>query len=136
MDSGSQPTRPLGISIIAVLAAIAGVFLVLGGLAWFGMGMAGGAVGAMGGRPALGFLGALGAFGGLIMLAWGAVELYAAYGAWNLKPWAWTWLVVLSIIGVVMNLLSLRSGLVGLVISAVILYYLFTPAVKAAFGRS
>src|SRR3990170_8182861 len=66
----------------------------------------------------------------------GSGHLYAAWGAWNLKAWAWTLLVVLTAIGLVLALFSLRSSFISLIVNAVILYYLFRPEVKAAFQRT
>ncbi len=122
-------TRPTGVTVIAILAAISGAFAVLGGLALLGLGAVGGAMGG----PLLAFFGT---FGGIIILALGVVTLYAAWGAWNLKVWAWTLLVVLTAIGLVLSLFSLRSSFLSLIVNAVILYYLFRPEVKAAFQRT
>ena len=122
-------TRPTGVTVIAILAAISGVFAVLGGLALLGIG----AFGAAMGGPLLAYFGT---FAGIILLALGAVTLYAAWGAWNLKAWAWTLLVVLTAIGLVLALFSLRSSFISLIVNAVILYYLFRPEVKAAFQRA
>jgi len=85
------------------------------------------------GGPLLAYFGT---FAGIIILALGAVTLYAAWGAWNLKAWAWTLLVVLTAIGLVLALFSLRSSFISLIVNAVILYYLFRPEVKAAFQRT
>jgi hypothetical protein len=133
---GGRPTRPTGISVIAILAAISGVFAVVGGLAFFGMGMVGGAMGLMAGRPGLALLGPLGAFGGVLILALGVVYLYTAYGAWTLQPWAWTWMLAISIVGFALAVVNLRGSVLSLFINGVIIYYLYTPAVKSAFGRS
>ncbi len=122
-------TRPTGVTVIAILAAISGVFEVLGGLALLGLG----AFGAAMGGPLLAYFGT---FGGIILLALGVVTLYAAWGAWNLKAWAWTLLVVLTVIGVVLSLFSLRRSIFGLIVDVIILVYLFRPEVKAAFQRT
>ena len=69
--------------------------------------------------------------------------LLFAYGAWTLKPWGWTLGVGLAVASVVITLIGLTQGtqelvgaLISLAISGVILYYLFQPDVKAAFGRT
>ena len=122
-------TRPTGVTVIVILAAISGVFAVLGGLALLGMG----AFGAAMGGPLLAFFGT---FAGIILVVFGAATLYAAWGAWNLKSWAWTLLVVLSVIGLVLSLFSVRSSFISLIVNAVVLYYLFRPEVKSAFQRT
>jgi len=119
--------RPLGVTIIAVLAAIGGVLSILAGIALVGLGAMGGALGGAGG----GFLFLGGAIFGVVLLAIGALDLVAAYGAWNLKKWAWTLLVALSVIGIVLALQPLN--IIGIAINGVIIYYLFTT--KEAFSK-
>ena len=66
----------------------------------------------------------------------------STYGAWTLQPWGWTLGIVGVVIGLIINTLYILNGseigsqIVSIAISAVILYYLFTPAVKQAFGRA
>ena len=138
--SGSAATRPTGITILAVLSAIGGVLGLLGGVALLGLG--GIAAGATGNAAFFG----LGAFAGIVTVAISIAQLAFAYGAWTLQPWAWSLGVVLSLVNIVWSVVGalgsgdIVSGLVGqsisIAISAVILYYLNTPAVKAAFGKT
>jgi|SRR5688572_21741263 hypothetical protein len=136
----SQPpagTRPTGITILAILAGIAGVLGLLGGLALFGIGAAiGGAVGGVGGA-------AFGTIFGLGLIALSIAYLAFAYGAWGLKPWAWTLGVASQIIGLVLTLLQIVTGnqsitgaIIGIALNLIILYYLDTPDVRRAFGRN
>lgn len=120
--------RPLGITILAILAAIAGVLGLLGSLLIMGLLMA---------------AGGLYMFIGLITLVLSILYILFAYGAWTLKPWAWTLGVGLSAASIVLTLIGLTQGnqelvgaLISLAISGAILYYLFQPDVKAAFGRA
>jgi hypothetical protein len=119
--------RPLGITILAILAAIGGVLGLLGGL----------------GMMALFGAGGLFMILGLVTLVVSVLYLAFAYGAWTLQPWGWTLGVALAVISIVITLLQLTQGmtnfvsaLISIAISGVILYYLFQPDVKAAFGRS
>lgn len=128
--------RPMGITILAVLSAIGGVLGLLGGIAIIGIG---GLAAASTGSAA--FFG-LGAIWGLLILATAIASLVFAYGAWTLKPWAWPLGVALSIISLALAALTIVSGgdigsqIIGIVINAVILYYLFQPNIKALFGRA
>ena len=128
--------RPMGITILAVLSAIGGVLGLLGGIAIIGIG---GLAAASTGSAA--FFG-LGAIWGLLILATAIASLVFAYGAWTLKPWAWPLGVALQIISLVIAALTVVSGgdvssqIIGVVISAIILYYLFQPNIKAVFGRA
>ena len=136
-DQPSQPAsprpstseRPLGVTILAVLAAISGVVGLLASLRVIGIGgsvLAGGGV-----------------IFGLITLILSILYLVFAYGAWTLKAWAWTLgvgltvaSIALTVIQLVQRSTDLLGALISLVISGVILYYLFQPDVKAAFNRT
>lgn len=117
----SQTQRPLGITILAILAAVGGVLGLLAALTLLGFG--------------------LGIYG-LVILLLSVAYLAFAFGAWTLKPWAWTLGVAVAVASALWAIFWLTQGadvvstLINLVISGVILYYLFQPDVKAAFGRS
>jgi len=126
--------RPLGVTLIAILSAIGGVFGLLAALALLG---AGAAVSTATGLGGLTFV------AGVIILAYAVLSLVLAYGFWNLKPWAWPLGVGVQALGVVQSVLQFMndgSNVVGLVfslaIAGIILWYLFQPHVKAAFGRA
>ena len=128
--------RPMGITILAVLSAIGGVLGILGGVALIGLG---GLAATSTGTAA--YFG-LGAVWGLLILASAVASLVFAYGAWTLKPWAWPLGVALQIIGLALSALTVISGgdisgqIISVVISLIILYYLFQPNIKAVFGRA
>lgn len=126
--------RPLGVTLIAILSAIGGVFGLLAALVLLG---AGAAVSTATGLGGLTFV------AGVIILAYAVLSLVLAYGFWNLKPWAWPLGVGVQALGVVQSVLQFMndgSNVVGLVfslaIAGIILWYLFQPHVKAAFGRA
>lgn len=122
-----RPARPLGVTIVAVLQFLGGALLILAGavLAALPQLLA----------PGLGYLfGGLGAF---VMII-GALALIIGWGLWTGKSWAWWLTVILEALGLVFSLLSLAlgdpTGIVSLIIAAIILYYFFKPHVKAFFG--
>jgi uncharacterized membrane protein (DUF2068 family) len=126
--------RPTGITVMAVLSAIGGVFGLLASLALLGLGAAVSATSGLGG---LAFI------AGIIILAYSVLSLVLAYGFWTLKPWAWPLGIgvqVLGIIQAVLQFMDNSSNVISLVISlaiaGVILWYLYQPHVKAAFGRA
>jgi hypothetical protein len=80
---------------------------------------------------------------GRLVIVQAVLSLAFAYGAWTLKPWAWTLGMVVAILGIVGAVLGfvndssqLVSTIISIAINGVILYYLNTPAVKAAFRRA
>lgn len=111
----NQRHRPLGITIIAILAIIAGISSIAVGV------------------PLLAVLIGI----GFIIL--GIVYLAVAYGLWKGKKWAWTITLIVSVISIIIGIASLATGNVGaiiqIIISAVIIYYLYRPNVKAYFGK-
>jgi hypothetical protein len=118
----------MGITILAVLSAIGGVFGVIEGFA----------VMAIAGT----IFGGAGFILGLALIAWAALSIALAWGFWTLQPWAWPLGVVLEVAGIVLGVLqylgnasSITSLAITIVISGVILYYLFQPPIKALFGR-
>lgn len=128
MQEPTTRQRPLGVTILAVLAAIAGILGLLGSLALMGLMTAGG--------------GALMIIG-LVSLVLSILYLAFAWGAWTLASWGWTLGVGLAAASILLTLFGFTQGtqeiigaLISLAISGVILYYLFQPDVKAAFGRT
>jgi hypothetical protein len=124
-------TRPTGVTVLAVLAALGGIFGVLAGLTLLGFGSFFAASG----------LGGLAFVFGLLVLALGVAELALAYGLWGLRPWAWQYGIALAVLSVLLNVVelvlgytSITSVVISVVISGVIIYYLNTPEVRRAFG--
>jgi hypothetical protein len=120
--------RPTGITILAILAGIGGV---LGLFAGFVVLFAGTVI-----------FGGLGAVLGIVALAYAALLIAFAYGAWTLKPWAWPLGVAGSVFGIILSIVyiiggqSIGSQVLGIVVDGAILYYLNQPAIKALFGRA
>jgi hypothetical protein len=125
--------RPTGVTILAILAFIGGAFGILGALALLGLGVAlGGVVGAGGG---LSFV------FGIVLLALSILYLWIGWGFWNLKRSAWSVGLVVFGAGIIISFIQLLLGyatitnlIVTIIINGIVIYYLLTPGVKAAFG--
>ena len=111
----SPASRPIGITILAVLAAIGGLLSLVGSI----------------GLLAAGFMSGIALILVLLTLAFGVLYLALAYGLWTLQPWAWTLGVGLMVASIALTVLNLTQGLqypIGAVISAAIsaavLFYL------------
>jgi hypothetical protein len=155
VHSGARQ-RPIGISILAVLAIITGVLNLLFALALMGVGTFGVTFGILAppeefvprsGQPldrmavlwqALGFmLDALGYFVGA------ALNLLFGVGAWGLRPWAWWAGLLANALPVLGALLSAAQGqqtlngaLWSVLLNLLILGYLLTNGVRRAFGQA
>ncbi len=134
--------RPVGISIISVLAALVGVLCFVGAVLFAALSTAGGLlqdlIETYGGGIMPFDIGsllsaALLAFAGVAAIV-GILYLVAAYGLWNGKGWARMLAIILLILDIIGSLLTLPAGIIGLIISGVLLWYFFTPSVKAFFG--
>ena len=120
--------RPTGITILAILAAVGGVLGLFGGFVVLFAGTV--------------LFGALGGLLGLAYLAYAALLVAFAYGAWTLKPWAWPLGVAVAAFGIILGVLfivggsSIANQIVGIAVDAGILYYLNQPGIKSLFGRA
>jgi hypothetical protein len=76
---------------------------------------------------------------GIVLIAIAIVSFVVAYGLLKGRRWAWTVTIILSIISIVWNAITLAGGnffgIISIIISAVIIYYLYRPHVKAYFGK-
>jgi hypothetical protein len=127
-------SRPLGVTVLAVLALIAAIPALVGGLALVGVATFGESVPV----PDT-FMYAVGA--GTLLYA--GLSLVLAYGFWTTRSWAWVAGIALQVLGIVTAVMQFANGerylasmILGLVLPAAILLYLFQPRVKAAFGRA
>ncbi|MHA1839130.1 MAG: hypothetical protein ACTSVM_07075 [Candidatus Ranarchaeia archaeon] len=112
-----KKSRPLGVTIIAIIVAIAAIFTILGGLGLLGFGIL---LGFGGGIPGLG---ALTGIIGILTLLWGLVGFYVAKGLWSLEKWAWTWSILWLILDLILNLLG--GSMPTVVIAGITLIYLY-----------
>jgi hypothetical protein len=127
----NEVKRPFGVTLIAILALIGGLF----GLCWPTLAFMGSAL-----LP--GVFGTIGALAGIFLIIGPILQLVFSYGAFKLRSWAWYLGLIASgitLIGVIINLIngaSLFSALWGSVISIIIFIYLLTPNVRNAFGTA
>jgi hypothetical protein len=135
--------RPVGVTILAVIAIIYGIFSLLLAL----LGLLGSALVASGvaasaipyNAGTLAYATISDAVLGLLFLAFGS-------GAFRLKGWAWTTGVVALVLygvyqiaGVVIQGFSASKivvAVITIVIALLLLWYLFRPSVRAAFGKA
>ncbi len=139
----AQQQRPTGITILAVLALIGGIFGICGGLGGIVGGSFLGGIAASAGASNATALGGMVVVYSIVALIFAVADLVFGFGAGTLKPWAWMLGMVLFGLNIVFNLVaviagwsSLTSVLISIVIGGVIIYYLLTPDVKKAFGRA
>jgi hypothetical protein len=123
---------PILISVLGFFAVMAGFVWVIAGLRALGIEF--GSV--FGDLPAYDNVG----WWGIVALIVGIGWILAGLGLWAVQPWAWMFAAIVAVIALV-NAFFLMvayagsgAGLVQALMPALILWYLNTPEVKAAFG--
>jgi hypothetical protein len=126
--------RPMGITVLAVLALVTGILSLVSGLALLGVG----GLSIFGAGSTGGNVLALGA----MTFALAPVSLGLGYGFWAMKPWAWAaGLAVycaslgMSVFSVLLAGGSLLTVAVQVGIAVAVIAYLMQPKVRAVFGR-
>ncbi|HLG64651.1 MAG TPA: hypothetical protein VKY19_22115 [Ktedonosporobacter sp.] len=126
--------RPLGVTIIAVLVAIAGIFTLISAFSWFfGVGVFG--------FHLPGYLRGWAIWYGLFGLIIGLLQLFFAWGLWTLQRWAYLAVIVIEILNLVLAIVSWSQGyfswtsfLINMILPVVILvYFLADRDVREAF---
>ena len=65
----------------------------------------------------------------------GVIGLVCAWGLWIGRGWAWIIAVILHIIGVIMGLVTLPTGIVGFVMDGIVVYLLMRPDTRKFCGK-
>lgn len=122
--------RTMAVTILAALAALAGVVVLIEALYFFGL---------IGPRP-FSFFGA-GWLGGILSLVVAFIWFSTAWQLWNLDARGWMFVVVIAIITLVINGVTLLGGNEfnsiwwSFVLPVVALVLAWLPGTRAAFGQ-
>ena len=130
-----RPSRPVGITILAVLEILIGVTGFLASLAIIGLSAL------LSTLPRVGSL--LGTFGfiiGAVVLFFSTIWLATGVGFLHGRSWSWTLGMIFSVLSLLGAIGALTIGLItggvgGLVFWGLMLYYLTRTHVKAFFGK-
>jgi uncharacterized membrane protein (DUF2068 family) len=148
--------RPIGVTIIAILAIIDGIVLLTGGILAVTIVplVSSGLNGALTNITVTdqqgqqvnvqstgmnGIVATVAIVAGSIAIVLGIVWFVLAWGLLTGKGWAWIITLILAIISVIFSIVGIASGgapsIISLIINGVILYYMYRPNVKSYFGR-
>lgn len=135
-------SRPVGVTILAILALVSGILGLFKALLWLGLGgMLAGAT-AMAHPIAGAFIGGVVVVFAGLAAGTGILSLIFAWGAATLRPWAWSLGVWTHGFILVWSLLAvLGPGLLverwpEILVSGVVLLYLTSAPVRQAFGKA
>ncbi|MGN6558942.1 MAG: hypothetical protein ACTHJ2_00290 [Candidatus Nitrosocosmicus sp.] len=148
MNSNTNPKRPIGVTILAILIIIGGIALLIGGLLFMAFAGIISSNETTSNSPInIAALISLPLSLGMVII--GIIYLFVSYGLLKGKGWAWIITIVVTIIGLIIQIVStiitwlvsssietaLITHIVGIIISGVIIFYLYTPNVRAYFRR-
>jgi hypothetical protein len=124
VERTKKKKTPFGIIIISILTVISGLIL-------FAMSFVS--------LMILSALGPLRLMGSMFLLILGTASIIVSFGLYKGKGWSWTLLLILSGFGAAGYLLNIVNGqsfsVIGLVINAIIIYYLYKPHIRKFFGK-
>ena len=134
--------RPTGISVLFWVYLILGILSLLWSGVVLGIGGLSAFFGGLFGMENVTSFGSTSAWSGYIGILAAVVQIIVAFGMASLKKWAW----FLAIIGVVLTVIqgilgvfgggifAFICGSLGLIVPAIILFYLLRLDIRAAFG--
>jgi hypothetical protein len=119
--------RPLGITLLAIFAGVAGFMQLMVGLDLLGTVLFG---------PA--HAGTYISLAGWSSLILGLIWLSVSGALWSLKPWAWMFGMIVSIFALIDGIFTALTGSVGsgfgiILFPLIVLFYLNSDKIKAAF---
>lgn len=130
-----RPSRPDGITILAVLEILIGVVGLLSALTIIGFAALLTIV------PAYVLLGTVGFIIGSILLMFSAIWLATGLGFLHGRGWSWTLGMIFSVLSILGSIGAIAAGLytgglAGLIFWGLIIHYLTRNRVKAFFGKN
>ena len=150
MNSNTNTNRPIGVTIIAILIIIGGIALLIGGLGFIAFA---GILSISSSEITSNSLIEIASLSflpmGIGMMIIGIIYLAVSYGLLKGKGWAWIVTIIVTIIGLIIEIVSavitglvtssieaaLVSHVIVIIISGVIIFYLYRPNVRAYFRR-
>ncbi len=129
--------RPTSVTILSFLAIVGGNLALILSIAFL---VAGGQAAVQG--LITGGVGGLLIVALLVILALSILYIVVGVAAWQLRAWAWPVAVLLQGMAINFYVIFLLTGvdvwwrqLIGLAVAILMVYYLYRPEVKKAFGR-
>jgi hypothetical protein len=118
---GIRRERPLGVILVSVLQVVAAFYVFLGVVAFSTLHLIG----------ISNIVSVIAGFGGTLLLVWGIILLFAAYGLWSGERWGW-WLNIIVAAFLVLSIAIL--DILGFLFGLLLIYYFTRGYVKKWFN--
>ena len=134
--------RPTGVSVLFWVYLVLGILSLLWSSMVLSIGGLSAFFGGIFGMENVAAFGTTSAWSGYLGIITAAVQIIVAFGLASMKKWSW----ILAIVGLVLTfiqgvfgmlnggLFALICGSLGLIVPAIILFYLLRTDIRAAFG--
>lgn len=137
--SYSAGRRPTGVTVIAVLSLISGFMGLCCGSPLILLG----AIGIVVPTGVTQVLGVIGIVLGLLLAIGPLLQIIFAYGAWNLRSWAWVLGIVatgISVLGVIISIIgsggaTIWTAITNALIPIIVFVYLLMPDIRKSFSK-
>jgi len=134
--------RPTGISVLFWVYLILGILSLLWSGMVLGIGGLSSLIGGTFGLESVLDFGSTSAWSGYIGIITAMVQIITAFGLASMKKWAWVLAIIAVVLTVLQGILGIFAGgmfaficgSLGLILPAIILFYLLRPDIRTAFG--
>jgi lysylphosphatidylglycerol synthetase-like protein (DUF2156 family) len=120
--------RPIGVTILAILSFLGGLFEIFAGLGMMALAAISGTIDPAVFGPLAAFMGII----GILLLILGLVTMVVAIGLWRMRAWAWWVAIIVNIVSLAINAAS--YSWTGLVLPLIIVIYLVVIRDKFGIG--
>lgn len=124
--------RPIGVTVLAIIAGFMALLMALAALQWLGL------------VPWFGPGPAVRTFNLWYALLYGLmayIYIWLTQMLWHLDPSAWLFLAVITVFNLILNFISLITGTpwewvaLPIILNSLVLLYIMLPGVRQAFGQ-
>ena len=134
--------RPTGITVLFWVYLILGILSLLWGGMVLGIGGLSAMIGGLFGLENVSGFGSSSAWSGYLGIITAIVQIIVAFGLASMKKWAWVLAIIGLVLTVIQGIMGILSGgmfaficgSLGLIIPAIILFYLLRADIRAAFS--
>jgi hypothetical protein len=144
MEENLMQKRPTGITVLFWIYLILGVLSLLWSSMVLGIGGLSALIGGIFGLETVSAFAGTSAWSGYVGIITALVQIIVAFGLASMKKWAWILAIIAAVLTVLQGILGILAGgmfaficgSLGLIVPAIILFYLLRPDIRSVFNVS